>query len=116
MDKVNADRTGEAVAKTASIPVSGDTRRRVIEAVERINKKERGRKIKPDEVVAALIDHLDTELEKKIQRASYSPLDIMEMGHEEYVAAHGSIPYNVFLVRVVNGSIPKPKDWPSDVK
>lgn len=116
MDKVGVKEASGNAQRNASLPVSGDTRRRVIEAVERINKKERGRKVKPDEVVAALLGLLDNELEKKIQRSTYSPMDTMEMGHEKYTEEHGPIPFNEYLVRVVNGSIPKPEDWPSEVK
>ena len=98
MDNMDVKNAGENGGNT-TLPVSNNTKRRVVEAVERMNKKERGRKIKIDELIAALLDRLDGQLEKKLQEATLSTMDLIEEEHAKYSTEHGEIPFDQFLRR-----------------
>jgi len=108
MDKVNVKGKGENVGRNTALPVSGDTRRRVIEALEAINKKEYGRKVKIDELVSALLPCLNPETVKSLQEATLSPTDRLERDHRAYVAEHGEISLVDYHNKRLSGEIPPP--------
>lgn len=108
MDKVDVNNAGENV-RNATLPVSGDTRRLVIEAVERINKKEQGRKVRIDELIKALVSNINPDLVKSLQEGSLSRMDKLERAHRDYVSEHGPISFDDYHDMRLSGDILPPK-------
>jgi len=108
MDGVDVKNAGEN-GRNTTLPVSGDTRRRVIEAVEMINKKEYGRRLRIDELIAALVPYINPELVKSLQEATLSPMDRLERDHRSYVGEHGPISLNDYHDKRLSGEILPPK-------
>ena len=109
---MDANEKVKAVEKTTnstSIPVSQETRRLIMQDVERINKKDFGRKVRVDEYVAVAIQHVTDADRKILQEGTLSPMDRLERDHRKYVAEYGQISLNDYHDKRLSGEIPPPK-------
>lgn len=94
----------------ASIRVRKDTRKRVLTELARINKKDFGKNVRADELIALAVSLVTSEHIVKLQEGSLSNSDRLERDYRTYVAQHGHIAKDEYLGKRLNGEIPNSND------
>ena len=90
---------------TVSIRVKQETKKKLLQEVSKCNKKQYGKKIRPDDYLALAILLITPEHVKDLQTASLSNSDRMEIKYREYISQHGSISKDAFIGRLLRGEI-----------
>ena len=85
--------------------VRPETRKKVVQELERINKKEFGRKISLDRLVGLAITLIQPEHVKQLHDEALSNADRLELGYREYAAKHGPLSKDEFLGKLLQGEI-----------
>lgn len=88
-----------------AIRVRKDTRKRVLAELARINKKDFGRKVRPDEFIALAVSLVTPEHIVKLQESSLSNADRLEREYRSYISAHGPISKDEYLGKRLTGEI-----------
>jgi hypothetical protein len=88
-----------------SVRVKQATRDRILEAVDRLNQKELGRKVTPDDVVSLAVTLLKSEHFEEIQDTTLSHFDRLARNHQTYVKEHGEISKDEYLGKILSGEI-----------
>ena len=88
-----------------SIRVRKDTRKRVLAELARINKKDFGRKVRPDEFSAVAVGRVTAEHIVKLQESSLSNADRLERDYKAFIAKNGPMPKDEYLGKRLNGEI-----------
>ncbi len=91
--------------KTAPVRVSKETRKRIISELTRLNKKDLGRRIKVDELIALGLSLLTSEHHAQLQDATLSNADRLERRYLGYIKDHGPISKDRFLGKVLAGEV-----------
>lgn len=110
MDTVQTEKKAKQPLKGsryASLRVKKDTRKRVVQEVTKLNKKEFGRKIRMDDYVAFALTLVTSEHHSALQEASLSHKDRFERDYNAYVAQNGMITKDEYLGKRLNGEIPQ---------
>ena len=97
-------RTALSVTNVA-VRVSRETKRRFLGELVRLNKKDFGRPVKADELLALLLNLLADEQRSKLQNATFSNADRLEMRYREYAKKHGRMTKDEFLGKLLTGDI-----------
>ncbi len=105
--QTNQAETNSKNREHASLKVKVETRDRVFHEIDRLNEKEFGRKVNPDDVVAIAIGLLKSEHYQQIQDATLSNFDRLERDHKAYEAKHGAISKDDYLGKILSGEIEK---------
>ena len=88
----------------SSIRVKKETRRKILQELSRVNKKNYGKKVR----VAALIEHILNKLTETdiqlLQEGSLSNGDKFQRNYEKFVAQYGAIPKDEYLGLILRAS------------
>ena len=90
----------------SSIRVRKDTRKRVLTELARINKKDFGKKVRTDELIALALGLVTPDHFRVLQEASLSNADRFERDFRAYVAKHGQMSKDEYLGKRLCGEIP----------
>ena len=88
---------------TVSIRVKQETKKKLLQEIVKCNKKQYGKKIRPDDYLAIAISLITPEHVKELQNASLSNSDRMEIKYREYISQHGHITKDTFIGRLLRG-------------
>lgn len=88
-----------------AIRVRKDTRKRVLAELARINKKDFGRKVRPDEFIALAVSLVTPEHIIKLQESSLSNADRLDRDYKAFVAKNGPMPKDEYLGKRLSGEI-----------
>jgi hypothetical protein len=92
----------------ASLRVKKDTRKRVVQELTKINKKEFGRKIRMDDYVTFALTLVTSEHHVALQEASLSHGDRFERDYKNHVTQNGMITKDEYLGKRLNGESTSP--------
>lgn len=81
----------------SGIRVSKKTRRDLNRLLDKVNKKQFGKKIKINQIIAISIKLICDEHIKELQQSSLTNADKIEMQYREYIRQNSSIPKDEFL-------------------
>ncbi|MBT4761078.1 MAG: hypothetical protein HOO06_05210 [Bdellovibrionaceae bacterium] len=82
---------------TAGVRVNKETRRDLTRLVDKINKKQFGKRVKISEVIALAITLVGEKHIQLLQQSSLSNADKIEMQYKDYIRQNGSISKDDFL-------------------
>ncbi len=85
--------------------VKSETRKRIKALVAQLNRKDFGRRIHGDAVIALGLSLIRAEHLSKLQEASLSESDRLERDYRTYVAKHGPITKDAYLGMRLRGEI-----------
>jgi hypothetical protein len=91
-----------------SVRVKKETRRRLLSEVAKANKKDFGRRVHADEIVAVALSLLTPDHIKNLQEGSLSTMDRLERDYRAHVAKHGPMTKDVYLGKRLSGELPAP--------
>ena len=97
--------------KSSTLRVLKETRRRVLQELAKINKKDYGRKVKFDELLSLALNKVTANDHKALQECSLSNSDRFEKQYKEYATKNGSLSKDEYLGKLMAGelSIPAPR-------
>lgn len=87
---------------TTGIRVGKETKRDLARLIEKVNKKQFGKRIKVGELIALSIKLIAEKHIVELQQASLSNADKIEMQYKEYVRQNGAISKDDFLGKLHN--------------
>ena len=92
---------------TTPIRVSRETKKRLLADLVRLNKKDLGRHVRADEVVALALSLLEAKHYTQLQDATLSNSDRLERRYREYVKKDGAITTDEFIGKLLtDGTVP----------
>ncbi len=94
------------VSTTAPIRVRVETRKRVLQEVAKANKKDFGKRIRPEDIIALAMSLLTPGHIQTLQETSLSNADKLEKEYREFIAKNGHISKDTYLGKRLNGEIP----------
>ncbi len=112
-ESVKKSKAGGAVVKTAPVRVSKETRKRIVIELARLNKKELGRSVKPDDLITLALTLLEPKHYAQLQDSTHSNADRLQRRYLAYVKEHGAISKDTFIGKLLTGEIvsaPVPTD------
>jgi hypothetical protein len=86
------------------VRVSRKTKRRILAELDRLNRKDFGRHVTADEIVALAVSLLGPEHCLKLQEATLSNADRLEQRYRAYVKEHGPTTKDEFLGKLLAGT------------
>ena len=87
---------------TAGIRVDKETQRDLNRLVDKINKKQFGKKVKISQIIALSVKLIGDEHIKELQHNSLSNADKIEMQYRDYIRQNGAISKDEFLGKLHN--------------
>ncbi|MGK5088159.1 hypothetical protein WDW86_11425 [Bdellovibrionota bacterium FG-2] len=93
----------------ASIRVRRETHRQIESHIEKINKKDLGRRIRAEEFLALALSLITPQHLEQLQEASLTNGDRLERDLRAYTAENGPISRDEYLGKRLTGEIPPPK-------
>ncbi len=96
--------------KTTPVRVSKETRRRILLDLARLNKKEHGRRIKPEDLIALALTLLEPRHYLQLVESTLSNADRLERRYLDYVKKHGHITKDAFLGSLLSGGHDAPSE------
>ena len=105
--KQTAKTTKTKVKGSNAVPVRVhlSTKKKLQQLLATINKKEFGRKVKPDEVIYMGLCGIKESAIKTLQEQSMSNADKLELKHREYIKRNGRITRDEFLGVMMKGEL-----------
>lgn len=92
--------------KSASaIRVKSETRKKLVLELSKANKKDFGRRIKPDDLIALGLSLIEPQHIKTLQDKSLSNADRIEREYRAFVQKNGPISKDEFLGKILSGGI-----------
>ncbi len=88
-----------------SLRVRKETRKKVLQDLARINKKDFGKHVRSDEYIALAISRITASDIVALQETSLSNADRLARDHREYIAKHGPISRDEYLGKRLSGDI-----------
>lgn len=82
-----------------------DTAKLLGQIKDKVNRKDFGRKIRDNEIIAQSLRLITSDHIKSLQENSYTGLDRIKMLHDDYQKKHGKITYEQFLLKMYHGEI-----------
>lgn len=92
-------------SSTAPIRVRVETKKRVFQEVAKANKKDFGKRIRPEDIVALALSLLEPAHIQELQNASLTNADRLERDYRAYIAKHGQISKDAYLGRRLAGEV-----------
>lgn len=90
---------------TTPIRVKRETRKKILQELAKANKKDFGRKVRADDLIALALSFVRAEHIEQLQDATLSNADRLDRRYREFVAQHGHISKDVFLGKLLSGSL-----------
>ncbi len=88
---------------TAPIRVRVETRKKILQEVAKVNKKDFGKRIRAEDVIALAMSLLTPKHIETLQDASLSNADRFEQEYRSYIAANGHISKDAYLGKRLRG-------------
>ena len=92
---------------TIPIRIHKPTARLLSSMVTKLNKKNLGKRVKADHVIAKGLSLLQEVHFEEIKAATYSSADQLELEFRKYCQLHGSISKDEFLKKILSAAIPQ---------
>lgn len=89
--------------KTESLRVKRETKKRIQTELAALNRKDFGRKITADDLVALAIGLVESQHLDALRERSLSNRDRLEKKYQEYCASHGKVSKDEFLGLLLEG-------------
>ena len=105
MDTVKKAKTAAKVAKTEPVRVAKETRRRILSDLARLNKKEHGRQVRADDLIALALTLVTPEHHTQLQDATLSNADRLQRRYLAYIKDHGAISKDAFLGKLLSENL-----------
>ena len=107
METNSTEKKAKVVKPSAhsAIRVRKETRKRVLADLARANKKDFGKKVRVDELIALAVSLVTPEHIQQLQEGSLSNADRLERDYRAYVAEHGHVSKDVYLGKRLSGEI-----------
>lgn len=93
----------------AALRIRRETKRQIECDLERINKKDLGRRIRAEDYLTLAVSLITPQHLETLQEASLTNADRLERDFRAYAAEHGAISRDEYLGRRLTGEIPPPK-------
>lgn len=93
-------------SNTVPIRVKKSTAKTIRMILNKLNKKQLGRKVIVDDVISKSLPLLLENHLEEIKAATYSSKDRLELKHQEYCKTHGSISKEDFLEKLLQAGLP----------
>lgn len=104
--KVEKSNKPKAVpASTVGLRVKRETKRRVMQELAKINKKDFGKRVKADDLITLALSLVEARHVTALQQSSLSNGDRVEMLYREHVKKHGAISKDEFLGKILSGEL-----------
>jgi len=94
-----------APASTVGLRVKRETKRRVMQELAKINKKDFGKRIKADDLIALAIGLVGEQHLRQLQESSLSHTDRLALQHRAYIRQHGNISKDEFIGKLLSGEL-----------
>lgn len=92
-------------ASTMPIRVKRETRKKILQELAKANKKDFGRKVRADDLIALALSFVRAEHIEQLQDATLSNADRLERRYKEFVAKHGNVSKDIFLGKLLAGNL-----------
>lgn len=92
-----------ANASTIPIRVKRETRKKILQELAKANKKDFGRKVRADDLIALALSFVRAEHIEQLQESTLSNADRLDQRYKEFVAKHGHVSKDVFLGKLLSG-------------
>ena len=89
--------SSKVVAAHSMVAVKKDTKRKIIQELSKINKKDFGKKVRADELVALAMSLVTPEHLTALQESSLSHQDRLNRDYRVYISQHGPISKDEYL-------------------
>lgn len=89
---------------TVGLRVKRETKRRVMQDLAKINKKDFGKRIKADDLIGLALGLVQEQHLNQLQESSLSNSDRLTLQHRAYVRQHGNITKDDFLGLVLSST------------
>ncbi len=100
-----ASKVKNQTASTTPIRVKRETRKKILQELAKANKKDFGRKVRADDLIALALSFVRAEHIELLQDATLSNADRLDRRYKEFVAKHGHVSKDVFLGKLLAGSL-----------
>ncbi len=90
---------------TTSIRVKKETRKKVLYELAKANRKDFGRKLRTDDLIALAMTLLQPEHIVQLQEGTLSNADRLEKKFKEHVAKHGSMSKDAFIGKLLKADL-----------
>jgi hypothetical protein len=108
MESIQVEKKAKPVGKVhayGTLRVKKETRKRILQELSKINKKEFGRRVRPDDLINLALNHVTANDHVALQENSMSGIDRIKRDHRAYIAANGFITWDEYLWKRVNGGL-----------
>jgi hypothetical protein len=108
MEQAKVEKSNKPKAPTAStvgLRVKRETKRRVMQDLAKINKKDFGKRIKADDLIVLALGLVQDHHLKQLQEASLSNTDRLQLQHRSYIRQHGNISKDEFIGKLLAGEL-----------
>lgn len=95
-----------AAGSTAPIRVKRETRKKILLELAKANKKDFGRKLRAEDLIAFALTLIRPEHVAQLQETTLSNADRLEQQYREFVAKHGSISKDAYLGKLLGSALP----------
>ena len=93
-------------SNTAPVRVAKATFRKIKKIVAKCNRKQHGRKVKADDIIAKAISLLDDSHLEEIKALTFSSQDQIEIQFKKHCQTHGNISKDQFLKILIDKAFP----------
>ena len=93
------------IVTTAPVRVKRETRKKVLQELAKANKKDFGRNLRAEDLIAFAITLVQPEHIKQLQESTLSNGDRLEQKFKDYVARYGSLSKDEFLGKLLAGEM-----------
>jgi hypothetical protein len=90
--------------KPASVSTTA-IRKKILHELAKANKKDFGRKLRAEDLIAVAITLVQPEHIKQLQEATLSNADRLEQQYKDYVAKHGNLSKDAFIGKLLNAEV-----------
>lgn len=94
------------IVSTVGLRVKRETKKKALSDLAKINKKDFGRNIRVDELIALALSLVEPKHVRELQERSLSNADRLERQFQDYIKVHGSISKDAFLGKLLAGEVP----------
>lgn len=101
-----AAKSKPANISTTPIRVKRETRKKILLELAKANKKDFGRKLRAEDLIAFALTLIRPEHVAQLQETTLSNADRLEQQYREFVAKHGSISKDAYLGKLLGSTLP----------
>lgn len=100
----------------AAIRVRKELKRQIESNLERINKKDFGRRVRAEDYLALALSLITPQHLEQLQENSLTNHDRLERNYRAYVSTNGPISHDEYLGKILNGEIRPSQSHPAKMK